>query len=210
MKHFKHYSELVIVVDSNWTDFQLLEDMSENVLQQRQIVSLLLQLYTILANLELNNHHKLHSDIIKSIVICSSKNDSLLIIPTASEERIEKVEFISLQQFVTQVLQKLLPIALFESLSDVLCEQTISLSQTKNIVSLIAFQTPIDDKDCENQFNYWLDINRCKFVNQYLLSDGTLTQMDYIYLQFLCANEFKSVCDAIALMLNCKSKAFKL
>lgn len=200
---FRHHEELVLILDQSWTEYHLLVDLTENTFEQKQTNSLILQLYTILENCEQNNCNQLPSNTIDSIIICSSLNDILLIVPL-SQTRDLTTTYITLHQFLSQVLEKLLPNSLFESVTHVLSQQTISLSHSKIIVQLIAFQTPVDEIDCEVQINYWFDISRCKFINQFCVNESQLTQLDYIYLQFLCNNNAKLIRNAISLMINCK------
>jgi len=201
---FRHHEQLVLVLDQRWTEYHLLDHLNENTFEQKQTNSLILQLYSILENCERNNCNQLPSNTINSIVICCSVNDILLIVPFNSNSHQNNTSYITLHQFLSQVLEKLLPNSLFESVAHVLSQQTITISHSKTIVQLIAFQTPVDEIDCEVQINYWFDISRCKFINQFCVNQSELTQLDYIYLQFLCNHNAKMIRNAIALMINSK------
>ncbi len=207
---FRHHEELVLMLDQSWTQYYLLDDLNENTFEQKLINSLILQLYTILENCENNNCNQLPSNTINSIIICSSINDILLIIPLKSATDQSITSYITLHQFLAQVLEKLLPNSLFESVAHVLCQQSVTISHSKAIVELIAFQTPVDEIDSEVQVNYWFDLSRCKFINQFCVNESQLTQLDYIYLQFLCSNNAKLIRNAIALMINSNYKQIKL
>lgn len=78
---FRHHEELVLMLDQSWTHYYLLDDLNESTFEQKLINSLILQLYTILENCENNNCNELPQNTINSIIICSSINDILLIIP---------------------------------------------------------------------------------------------------------------------------------
>jgi hypothetical protein len=198
------------MLDQSWTQYYLLDDLNENTFEQKLINSLILQLYTILENCENNNCNELPSNTINSIIICSSINDILLIIPLKSATDQSITSYITLHQFLAQVLEKLLPNSLFESVAHVLCQQSVTISHSKTIVELIAFQTPVNETDSEVKIDYWFDLSRCKFINQFCVNESQLTQLDYIYLQFLCNNNAKLIRNAITLIINSNYKQIKL
>lgn len=174
--------------------------------------SLILQLFSILENLEKNNCNHLPNNTIDRIIICTSKEDCLLVVPIDSSNISDHSSSqLTLHQFLAQVLAKLLPNSMFGSVdSQILSRPSVPISQSKTIVQLMAFQIPVhqmcDSESDVQQINYWFDINRSKFINQFCcLSVGPtklLTNLDYIYLNFLCNNDIDLIRTSIALLVN--------
>lgn len=193
--HFQHHDDLVLVLDPSWTQLNLLQNVATSNFQQKQINSLILQLYSILEKCEASAYNQLPEDTFESTIICSSAEDILLIVPTIVNDS----NMIPIHQFLSQVLAKLLPLSLMPSVAHIICQESVPISHAKSILQMIAFQVPIEEIS-EEQLKFWFDVNRGNFLHQYLSSDCHLSQLEHIYLQFLCNCDAKTILDAITVM----------
>ncbi|XP_054166824.1 uncharacterized protein LOC128964270 [Oppia nitens] len=210
VNQFRVHNELVLVLDYKWTQFCLLDSMSAKTFEQKQINSLILQLYSILEYFESHRYNQLPENIVNTIIIGASNDDILLIIPLNNDSTDSNIgSQITLHQFLSQMLAKLLPNSLFASVGHDLTQPSIQINQSKTIVQMIAFYIPVhemcntsNDADTDRQINYWFDINRSKFINQFccLTDTNVLTQLDYIYLNFLCNHSIDMIRNVLPLM----------
>ena len=180
-------------------------------LDEKLTNSLILQLLAVLEQLEADHCTQLSVNTIDNIIVCSTGQDCLLVVPIDSSG-----QTITLNQLFLQVLARILTNdSVLDSVSPVLSRPDIGFAQSKVIFQSIAFQMPnqlMSDKKCAKQVDYWLDLNRSKFLSKFFSESIThtpdteiLTMLDYIYLCFLCNNHLDTIANSVTLLADLNS-----